>query len=92
MTPLVSNYVLRERLRLDDTVPEADLTSLGEEATSIVVDYLKKLDHEWTVEDVPPVIRTAILMVAQHIDVGEPEPLSRGVKDLLRRQRDPALA
>ncbi|UHD44917.1 phage gp6-like head-tail connector protein [Aureimonas altamirensis] len=92
MTPLVTIEALRDRLRIDEEVSSPDLQRIAEEATAIVIDFLKRPDHGWTVETVPAQVRTAIFMVAQAIDIGEPEPLSRGVKDLLRRMRDPACA
>lgn len=93
MTSLVKIEVLRDRLRVDDDEPASvDLGRIGDEASAIVVDYLKKPDHRWTDETVPLPVRTAILMVAQAMDAGEPDPLSRGVKDLLRRFRHPAYA
>ena len=92
MTSLVDIEALRDRLRIDEEVSTPDLDRIAEEATAIVIDFLKRPDHGWTIATVPAQVRSAIFMVAQAIDVGEPEPLSRGVKDILRRMRDPALA
>lgn len=92
MTPLVTIEALRDRLRIDEEVSSPDLQRIAEEATAIVIDFLKRPNHGWTVETVPAQVRTTIFMVAQGIDIGEPEPLSRGVKDLLRRMRHPAVA
>ena len=68
-----------------------------EEASDIVVGYLKNPNHGWTDRTVPPRVRSAILLVLSHLwahrgDDGGADPISDGVVSLLMRDRDPALA
>lgn len=63
------------------------------QASDIVVDYLKLLDHEWTTDTCPPTVKAAVLLVLTMLyDHVEDDPLTPGVKNLLQRYRDPALA
>lgn len=75
---------------------ESDLLLKTEAATDVVIDYIKRPDHGWTERTVPPVIRSAILLVLSSLcneaGDGTGEALSQNVKDLVWRYRDPALA
>lgn len=68
------------------------------EATGVVDDYLEwRADPSWTDRTVPDHVRTAILLVFAHLwrhrgDGEGGSPLTTGVKDVLRRSRDPSLA
>lgn len=104
MTPLVTLEQVNLALKLDLT-PEDDRTPDVEwkiaQATEIVIDYLKKPDHEWTTEDVPGQVSAAIILVIRALIDGEEAELLSGlakgdtatpVVALLMRLRDPALA
>jgi hypothetical protein len=92
MNALVSVAVVKDRLRIDEPESEGDLQRMAEEASAIVLDYLKKPSDAWTEATVPSVVRSAILLVVRALYDGEDEPLSTTVKALVHRLRDPALA
>ena len=58
----------------------------------IIVGYLKITELTWTVDTVPPRVRTAILLTIQAIYDTTDDPITDAVKSLLWRDRDPALA
>lgn len=115
MTPLVTLAQVDLALRLDltkTTAGEPPVTTYTDElvpdvewrmaqATEIVIDYLKKADHEWTSDDVPGPVSSAIILVIRALLDGEEAELLSGlakgdmatpVVALLMRLRDPALA
>jgi hypothetical protein len=92
MSALVTAEQIADRARIDVAHESADLDAIAEEATDIVIGYIKKPDHEWTTETVPARIRTAIIMVAKALYDDEEQVLSDNAKMLLHRDRDPALA
>lgn len=72
-------------------------------ATEIVVDYIKKPEHEWTDTNVPFLIKAAVLLVLTGLyenrgDEAEPDYsqadgyLAKPVTAILHRYRDPAYA
>lgn len=68
-----------------------------EEASDIVVGYLKNPTHGWTDRTVPARVRASILLVLSHLwhhrgDDDGGDPISDAVKSLLMRDRDPAIA
>lgn len=68
-----------------------------EEASDIVVGYLKNSEHGWTDRTVPGRVRAAILLVFSNLwahrgDDEYADPISDAVKSLLMRDRDPAIA
>lgn len=76
-----------------------EVTRKIEEATDIVVSYLKKPDHGWTAETVPPRVRAAILLALSAIwedreGTGDGDYLRSdgAIARLLVRDRDPAIA
>ena len=94
MSALISLDTLRFRARVDFT--DTELQGIADDASAIVVDFLKKPDHEWTIETVPgeirsAIVRVAVLMLDQTTSDKQVEFIDKGVKDLLRRHRDPAL-
>lgn len=94
MSALISLDTLRFRARIDFT--DTELQGIADDASAIVVDFLKKPDHEWTIETVPgeirsAIVRVAVLMLDQTTSDKQVEFIDKGVKDLLRRHRDPAL-
>ena len=97
MVALVTIGDVRDRLRIDAPDDDFDVQAMTEQATDIVVDYLKKPDHTWTPETAPPRIKAAILLVIGRLYMdreGQLEGgiLSEAVKALVHRDRDPAIA
>lgn len=92
VTPLVTLANVRDRLRIDATDDEVDVTRIISEASDIVVGYLKIPAPVWTVDTVPERIRTAVLLVCKAIYDGEEDVITQAVIDVLHRDRDPALA
>ncbi|GLQ36744.1 hypothetical protein GCM10007908_03640 [Rhizobium albus] len=80
--------------------PEEDKAQqVGEQASDIVVDYLKSTNSGWTEETTPRPVKSAILIIAGAL-YDDPHGTGHGdylkpdgaVANLLRRYRDPALA
>lgn len=76
---------------------DSQLLLRAEEASDIVVGYLKNPNNGWTDRTCPPRVRAAVLMVLTSLytnrgDADAPSPISQAVIDLLARDRDPALA
>lgn len=102
MVSLVSLADAKRHLYVDFDDHDFDIDLKIESATEIVIDYIKRPDHGWTEEDVPPLIRAAILLVLadlyEHRGDEEPQPgpadgyLDKTVTRILHRYRDPALA
>lgn len=95
MAALVTTEEAKKRLRIDSADDDALVAELVSEATDIIVDYLKKPDHDWTAETVPFRVKAAILLVTgslyENRDADE-EVLTANVRALIHRDRDPALA
>lgn len=95
MVELVKTEEAKTRLRIDFADDDALVAELVSEATDIIIDYLKKPDHGWTEETVPYRVKAAILLVTgslyENREAGE-EVLTSNVRDLIHRDRDPALA
>lgn len=98
MSSLVTLTEVQDRLRIDGDDNDLDLMRMAEEATDIVLNYLKRPSQqgdgydEWTPETVPGTVRSAILLVVRNLHDELDEPLSQAVKNLVERYRDPALA
>lgn len=95
MAALVTLDEVKQRLRLDFDDEDSDVTAMAEEATDIVVGYIKQPDHEWTDETAPLRIKAAILLVVGRLyedREGKEAVLTDAVRALLHRDRDPALA
>ncbi|GJD41313.1 head-tail connector protein [Methylobacterium bullatum] len=95
MPALISLETAKRHLLIDYDDRDEDIQAKAEEATDIVVDYLKRPDHGWTFETVPGRVRAAILLtlgVIYEDREGQVDPLSDAVRSLLHRMRDPALA
>jgi hypothetical protein len=97
--PLASDDEARQHLRLDDpaesppSAADQMLTSKILQASDIVVDYIKRYDHEWDADTAPSLIKAAVLGVLTMLyDHPEDDPLTAGVKNVLHRYRDPAIA
>ena len=89
-------------LRLEGSDPDQqDINSKMEQATALVINYLKRPDHGWTVETDPSedyefaMVQAAIFKVIRNLDAyrGEDarDPME-GVIQMLSMLRDPALA
>jgi len=89
---LITLQEARDQARIDATFDEVDVLRKMEQATSIVLKYIKLLEHGWTVETVPPEIKAAILLVFEALYDHHEEILSKTVRDLLVWHRDPTLA
>lgn len=95
MVALVSLEAAKRHIIIEDDFRDADIRAKTEEATDIVVDYLKRPDHGWTEETVPGQVRAAILLTFASLfrnPDGDVDPLSDAVRSLLHRLRDPAIA
>jgi hypothetical protein len=97
--PLVTDAEARGHLRIDGT-PESPpsaaddiLTMYILQASGIVIDYIKQYDHTWDATTAPPLIKAAVLLVLNVLyDTPNHDPLTTGVKAILHRYRDPAVA
>jgi len=97
--PLVTDQEARNHLRIDGT-PESPpstaddlLTMYIMSASGIVIDYIKFYEHVWDTTTAPPLIKAAVLLVLNVLyDDPTADPLTPGVKSILHRYRDPALA
>jgi|GEM_PF-4549704 len=81
-------------IRADSDEDLAYLERLAEEASQIVLDYLKQWPETWTgPDDVPLHIQSATALVAISLDEKRDEnPINEGVRSILMRSRDPAFA
>lgn len=95
MAALVTLDEVKARLRIDFDDDDTDAQAMAEQATDIVIGYIKKPDHSWTTENAPARIKAAILLVIGRLyddRDGQEEVLTDAVKRLVHRDRDPALA
>lgn len=99
MAALITKDQAKQQLRIDFDDQDDDLEMKMEQASAIIVDYLKKLDHGWTTLTVPPPVQAAILLVLTALwddrtGEGDGDYLAPDgpVARLLMRFRDPALA
>jgi hypothetical protein len=76
-------------LRVDITDDDERIQFKIEQASSIVLDYLKLQEAP---SPVPPFVQAATLLVLEALFDGASDPLSDTVTRLLHRYRDPALA
>lgn len=94
---LVTADEARRHLQITASGLDADTTAvvalMMESASEIVLDYVDDPEVTWTAEDVPALIKAAVLMVLADLFHNREEGgLTDGVKRILRRYRDPALA
>ncbi len=94
MISLITYEEALAQLRLDEgAFDEDDIKQKMEEASDIVVGYIKHLDNSWSEDTCPPRIKAAIKIVLSNLyDNRTDDPLTPGVKNILKRDRDPALA
>jgi hypothetical protein len=78
----------------DDDLVDSDISMKAQQATDIVLDYLKAPDRGWTLETVPGEVHAAILLVLSGLYEGRDagDVISPAVVSLLMRNRDPAMA
>jgi hypothetical protein len=92
-------------LKLQDADPdEQDITFKMQQAEALVINYLKRPDHGWTVDTDPEedhefsIVQAAILKVLTNLDSADrgdaekPRDPLDGVIQMLAMLRDPALA
>jgi uncharacterized phage protein (predicted DNA packaging) len=95
VSALVTTDALKKHLVVESTDDDDLLERIAEDATDVVVGYLKKPAHGWTDETVPHRVRSAIMLVAGALYAnreGAADVLTQPVRDLLHRDRDPAFA
>ena len=108
MAALITIEHARRQLRLgDDYSFDFELEPLMEQATAIVIDYIKRPDHGWEATWDPSggspddpdfvIVTAAIAEVMTNLfrhrgDTDVSGPLTARVKFMLERLRDPALA
>jgi hypothetical protein len=104
---LVSLDMAKSHLRVSAADDDLGINFKIEQASHILLDYIKKRDpevwdqtripsesesdSEFYLEPVPFLIEAATLLILEALYDGH-DPLSQPVKDLLHRYRDPALA
>lgn len=100
---LVTPEQVKEHLLIDHDHDDAKLATIAEEASHVMLNYLKKAEDWWQDSsgepvDVPGTITAATLKVAAALYEnrdGSPNAtpaLSQDVMDMVHRYRDPALA
>lgn len=96
---LVNFQMAKESLNISEAVDDLDakIQDQLDMASQIVIDYIKRPEHGWTQDTTPLHVKAAVLHILRRIHddpMGELEGgwLSPVAKDLLHRERDPALA
>lgn len=102
MAALLTLDVAKQHLRVAHTDDDADITRKIDQASAIVLDYIKQRDAPWTPADVPPAIAAAVGLMLEDLydnrSAGEASNevamgyLPVKVTALLHRWRDPAIA
>lgn len=93
MAALVTLAEAKNHLRLDGDFEDEFVELRAEMATDIVIDYIKRPEHEWTDADAPPLIKAAVLLMLGVLnEEREGATIPDGVKSILHRYRDPAIA
>lgn len=99
MAALVSLHRAKEHLRVTTTDSDADIHLKVEQASAIVLEYLKsRADAGWDDTTAPGPVQAATLLVIGHLyehrgdDMDRDGALWQAVERLLMRSRDPALA
>ena len=95
---LVDLETTKRHLRRDDDYDDERIVLLIDQASTIVVDYLKLPEGTYEAtdgspDDVPRMVEAATLLVIEGLyDRPESDPLTEAVRSILHRSRDPALA
>lgn len=74
----------------DERLP--DIEWKMQQATDIVIDYIKQPEHKWTTADVPGEVSASIIIVIRNLLDDADTPINNAVRNLLHRRRDPAMA
>ena len=94
---LVDLRTAKEWLRVNHDDEDLMIQRLADQATSLVIDFIKRPDHGWTPDTVPPHVEAAIFHVMKRLYDDRDGELEGGalaphIKDMLWRERDPAIA
>jgi hypothetical protein len=96
---LVTLTQAKDHLRASGFTDDDSMILLkAEEASDIIVDFIKKPNHGWTDRTVPGHVRAAVLLVLGNLygqrgdDPDGANPLTDPVMALVWRDRDPAMA
>lgn len=94
---LVDLRTAKEWLRVAHDDEDLLIQSLADQASAIVVDFIKRPAHGWTPQTLPPHVQAAVFHVLKRLyDDRDCEleggPLASHIKDMLWRERDPAIA
>jgi hypothetical protein len=100
--PLLSLAQAKAQLRIaeDDHSRDDEVYEKVEEASAIIIDYLKipEAEQTWTEDTVPWHVRAAVKLMLTHLnehagdDMSTDDNLWNAVRRLLERSRDPTLA
>ena len=87
----------KRMLRVSHDDEDILIADLADQASEIVIDYIKRPDHGWTAATVPRHVQAAVFHVLKRLyddPAGELDggPLPQHIKELIWRDRDPALA
>lgn len=94
---LVDLQTAKEWLRVTHDDEDLLIQALADQASALVVNFIKRPEHGWTVHTLPPHVQSAVFHVLKRLyddRDGELEggPLAPHIKDMLWRERDPAIA
>ena len=95
---IVDLETAKRHLRRTDDDDDENIVSKLEQASAIVVDYLKLDAGTYDVGaspyvEPPQMVQAAVLLTLENLYVNpEEDPLSNAVRSILHRSRDPALA
>ena len=95
---IVDLETAKQHLHVIDDADDDNIFRKLEEASAIVLDYLKLDDDAYAIDaspyvEPPKMVRVAVLLVLENLyDRPEEDPLSNAVRSILHRKRDPALA
>lgn len=93
MVALVKFDEVKVRLGVTFNSHDTMIQAMMDEGTDIVIGYIMKPDHGWTVDTVPSRISSAILLVVARLYARDDEPvITDAVKSILRRDRKPVVA
>lgn len=95
MAELITLAEVKSRLGFDFDFDDAALQAMIVEAQDHALTYVEAAADKWTIETVPPRIRSAIILVVARLyaNRGEDgEVLTPAIKSLLRRDRKPVVA
>lgn len=88
-------HAVKQDIKVDISEDDDLISRLMDQATAIVLDYLKvesdAYENEEEVNDFPDLVYAAIIRVIQAMyDSPDKDPLTDAVRSILHRMRDPA--